>query len=83
MDMVKNHANIPATHAVMKLAIVPVIIARTANCARSDRLAGAMALSPPTWMPMDDMLAKLHNANVAIVSERFEMASFVINLLNS
>ena len=60
----------PATHAVMKQATVPATSARTATRAMSDFLDGASGPIPPIWIPIEEKLAKPHNAYVAIISER-------------
>src|SRR5579884_3174672 len=50
--------------ADMKLASVPVIIARSPSRARSWRRVGANAPMPPTWMAMEEKFAKPQRANV-------------------
>lgn len=64
-------------HAVMKQAIVPATSARTATLARSVFRDGANGLKPPIWIPIEPMLAKPHNAYVAIISERICFGSSV------
>ena len=66
-----SYINIPATQAVMKHATDPVSIAVTDSCAKSDLRPGAIELSAPTWIPIEPRFANPHNANVAIVSDRF------------
>jgi len=55
----------------MKQATLPAIIALTATSAMSLRRDGAMAPSPPSWMPMAPTLLKPHRAYVDIATERF------------
>ena len=61
---------LPAMHAVRKSAMIPAIMALTTIWAMADFFLGAMAPSPPSWMPIELMLANPHSAYVAIVSER-------------
>ena len=61
---------LPAIQAFVKHAIFPVIIALSTMEARSDFRLGAIAPRPPSWMPMELKLAKLHKAYVAITIER-------------
>ena len=62
-------------HAVMKQAIVPAISARTATVAMSFLREGASGPKPPIWIPIELMLAKPHNAYVAMISERICLES--------
>ena len=52
----------PATHAVMKHATLPAIIALKATDARSLRRVGAIAPSAPNCTPIDPKLLKPHKA---------------------
>lgn len=56
--------------AVIKQAIVPAAIARTARLAKAGLLWGARALKPPICTPIEPMFAKPQRAYVAIISER-------------
>ena len=56
------HRIIPATVAVMKAASVPPTIARNPMRERSCRREGASPPMPPSWMAMEEKLAKPHRA---------------------
>jgi len=54
----------------MKQATLPATIALTATIAMSLRRDGAMALSPPSWTPIEPKLLNPHRAYVDISTER-------------
>lgn len=56
------HRIIPATVAVMKAAMVPPIMALSPKRDRSWRRDGAIPPMPPSWMAMDEKLAKPQSA---------------------
>src|SRR6185437_6735200 len=68
--------NMPAIEALIKLAMVPAIMARTPSLARSWRRSGMSAPMPPIWMPMEPRLANPQRAKVAMVKDRVLMAAF-------
>ena len=49
---------IPAIDALIKVARNPPNSARMPKLARSDLRFGAMAPMPPSWIPIDEILAK-------------------------
>jgi len=55
--------------AVVKQATDPAIIALPTKRARSDFLSGAIALNAPSWIPIDPMFEKPHNAYVAMATD--------------
>lgn len=60
---------LPATHAVIKQAVVPPMKARIATSARSDPREGAIEVSAPSWIPIVPTLEKPERAYVAITSD--------------
>ena len=62
---------LPAIHAVIKHATVPVISALIATLAKSPLRSGASGDSPPSWIPIEPILANPQQAYVAITSDRF------------
>ena len=61
---------LPAIDAVMKQASVAAMSARKTSFARIDFLLGSIADNAPMMTPIEPILAKPHNAYVAIISER-------------